>query len=249
MRGRAVLAFTVVCLLAVGGSAAAQNTFYTGDSTSSSDGLANVRNGLYTQSDVYQNFVVPAGQSWLVTSLFSNNAMDFTGVATAAWSVRSGVSSGNGGTVLASGASSPATQTATGRTVTSSGTTLTEYSVIVPVSFTALNPGQYWFNVTPIGPGGGSGAAFQTLTTGLNATGIPSGYTSSPFFNSSDFSMNFQPSTSVDPGLTQFSGGVQYTPVPEPIGILGICAAAVLGKSVLLRRRARSWERRQSIAG
>ena len=61
---------------------------------------------------VYDNFVVPVGQSWTITSVYSNDQIAYGATpTTATWQIRSGMSAGNGGTLVASGDSS-ATETA-----------------------------------------------------------------------------------------------------------------------------------------
>ena len=65
--------------------------------------------GTPTGASIYQAFVVPTG-GWTVTGLFSNNLMSFTPTS-AYWEIRSGVSAGNGGTLLHSGTvTAPASQ-------------------------------------------------------------------------------------------------------------------------------------------
>ena len=56
---------------------------------------------------VYDDFVVPDG-GWTVVGVFSHNNMGSTAVTQASWEIRSGVSAGNQGTLVASGLS-PAT--------------------------------------------------------------------------------------------------------------------------------------------
>src|ERR1700730_18564493 len=69
-------------------------------------------------SSVYDNFTGPgSGQSWNVSALFSNNIMDpglLGQITSANYQIRTGVSAGNGGTLLFSGVSA-ATVTPTGR--------------------------------------------------------------------------------------------------------------------------------------
>jgi hypothetical protein len=102
-------------------------------------------------SSVLDDFVVSSPSGWRVTGLFSNNIADPTNlpVASAVWSVRTDVTSGNAGVIVAAGVS-PATIAFTGRTVSGSGgIAWTEYSVSVDVSLD-LDPGTYYMNVSPI---------------------------------------------------------------------------------------------------
>ncbi len=237
------LAAALICVLAPFAGAARAAVMYTGDANGV-DGLFNVDNGLFTQAIVYQDFVVPAGKTWIVNALFSNDAIDqavpFT-PTTADWSIRSGVSTGNGGTVLASG-TSPATQVLTGRTVL----TDPEYTFTVSVPNVTLGAGHYWFNVTPDGAGAGTEIAFQTTTSGLNSTLVAPTFVASPFFTSSDLGDIFVPANNipgdVDANLTNFSAGVSFTTppaaVPEPSTLLlTACGGGLL---LALRRRRRA---------
>ncbi|MBS1834763.1 MAG: hypothetical protein JST65_18740 [Acidobacteria bacterium] len=93
--------------------------FYGGDFDPSGNNLTNATtaliNGSPTGISLYQAFVVPTG-GWTVTELFSNNVMGFTPVS-AYWEIRSGVSSGNGGTLLYSGTDTTPGLAATGRSL------------------------------------------------------------------------------------------------------------------------------------
>jgi hypothetical protein len=104
--------------------------FYSGDFNA-----ANTRaNGLYNLNSASDG----AGQVWVpftvvtqiqIQGLFINELFDQTPPATApaTWQIRSGISTGNGGTLLCSG-SSTATATATGRSFTFNSILYTEYS-------------------------------------------------------------------------------------------------------------------------
>ena len=114
---------------------------------------------------VYDDFVVPDG-GWTVVGLFSNNDMSSTGVTQASWEIRSGVSAGNPGTLVASGLS-PATQTAGAN----AGGGAYVYLIEVSGLWVQLAPGQYWLSVTPVV----SGNSYLCSTLGLNAIGTPAG--------------------------------------------------------------------------
>ena len=60
--------------------------------------LANESNALVSWAATYDNFTVRGGD-WHVTSLFTNDLMTFTPTS-ADWEIRSGVSEGNGGTLV-----------------------------------------------------------------------------------------------------------------------------------------------------
>jgi hypothetical protein len=226
------LLLTCCCFLAAT-PAKAGTVWYSGDSDAGSNGLPNVINGAFTESIILSNFVVPGG-GWNVTGLFTNNAMDYTGVTSASWVILSGVSSGNPGTLIASGFSVPATQTTTGRTVQG----LAEYTIEVAGLNVNLAPGQYWFGVTPDGQGGNLGLAEQTTTTGTNSIGIPNGFTSSPFIFSPDFGAFFEPTTDFGMEFSSFSGGIDLaSQTPEPASLV-LFASALTGMW-LMRKRVR----------
>ncbi len=69
------------------------------------NGLANEENtsiGSGEFASVYDDFNVPSGPGWTVTSVFSDN-LSSTNITGATWEIRQGISEGNGGTLIASG--------------------------------------------------------------------------------------------------------------------------------------------------
>jgi len=124
--------------------------FYTGDfdsNNSNANGLANEADLLVADSHIYTAIPFFQKNGSSVTGLFENS-LDSVGVEDPAqdtWDIRRGVSSGNGGTSVASG-SAKSTDTPTGR----SGFGLTEYTHLVKFSaVTITKRGHYWTNVTP----------------------------------------------------------------------------------------------------
>jgi hypothetical protein len=97
-------------------------------------------------------FTVPAGETWEVTGLFTNN-LSVYGVldqgteptSVAYWSINEALFPGNAGTVLASG-TSPATSTPTGRAAFDQS----EYTIQVTGLSITLTSGTYWMIVVPI---------------------------------------------------------------------------------------------------
>ena len=145
------------------GNPAGHCLFYGGDfsydplSSNVANGLANENTLLVTGSPygaaTWVPFTVPAGQTWEVTGLFTNNLSDY-GVldqspaeptSAAFWSINEDVEPGSAGTVVASGTNA-ATVNPTGRAAFD----LIEYTVEVKgLSFT-LSPGSYWMAVVPL---------------------------------------------------------------------------------------------------
>jgi hypothetical protein len=191
------------------------------------NGLANERNTIIPQAAVYDNFTGPTSGVWNVTAVFSDDLISTT-VTGATWEIRTGVSEGNGGTLVASGSTATPTVTATGR----SGFGFTEYMVEVTglnVFLPMLPTGQfYWLNVTPVG--NGSGRSFNSTTSGTNCVGTPCGNDQNAFFTSTYLGVYFEGQPS------DFSNGVIGTVVPEPatIALLTCGVGALL---IALRRR------------
>ena len=221
--------------LALGAASAAHASllYYGGDfdpTNPNANALANEIDTLVPSgAATYDNFTVPSG-TWHVTGLFTNNLTDLgSSITSANWEIRTGLSEGNGGTLLFSGSATPVV-TPTGR----SGFGRGEFTVEVPVSFN-LGPGTYWVSVLPVAVNSGTGRSFESNTFGLNAVGIHT--LNDDFFNSAFFGANFTNANNEGVFPTFSSGvlGVTST-VPEPTTwamlILGV---AMIGFAV--RRR------------
>jgi hypothetical protein len=160
----------------------------------------------------YDDFNVPDSAGWDVTAVYSNNLTDVTNncVIGATWEIRQGITPGNGGTLIASGMTTTAQITPTGR----SAFGYTEYAVQVNDISVHLPPANgYYLNVTPIGSL--RGRSFVSTTSGANALGSPPGNNQNAYFDSNFFAASFVPTG--DPSLGQpydFSMGVRGT-VPD----------------------------------
>jgi hypothetical protein len=174
-------------------------------------------------SAVYQNFVVPAGQTWNVTSLFSNDIMTLS-PPTAYWEVRSGISEGNGGTLLASGS---------GTDSYNLKGDFEEYTNTVSGLNLKLGPGMYWFTVVPEAPGQ-QGRSYNTNTFGMNSIGNQK--SDEQYFNSPFFGYNFTNADNLSI-FPRFSDGVIGTANPEP-STLVMFASGALAVAGMVRRRA-----------
>jgi len=202
--------------------------WYNGDLPANGGGTVNEQGtGFFGSLNVYDNFNVTSPTGWTIDRIWSNDQMKITGITAAEWSIRSGMSAGNGGTVIASG-TSPATQTATGRTGASLG--FPEYTVQVSGLNVVLGPGTYWLSVSPlVGNDTASGGLFDSYnsaTVGANAVGSPPGNDANGLFNSPVLGDNFAPM------LMDYSMGVAGTlgpaAVPEPSAI------TLLGLAILI---------------
>jgi PEP-CTERM motif len=228
------IAFSVALTLLLGaaGQASAAILWYNGD-FNGNNGLTNERNTDVSQSYTYDNFVIGAGGA-TITSVFSNNLMNFV-TTTADWEIRSGVSNGNGGTLIASGVGSLASQTPTGNT----GFGFTEFTIQVDGLNVALAPGTYWLAVAPVDSG--SGRSFVSTTSGANAVGSPPGNDDNSFLDSAFFGASFQPASDFVGAPADFSmgvlgnSGVAAVPEPATLTLLGVTLAGMAGYR--LRRR------------
>src|ERR1700680_817472 len=101
------LALTVALMLNTTAVAQAPpgNLWYNGD-WHLGNSIPNERNTLVSQAAVYDDFDVTSSQGWHVTAVFSNNMLFVNPpgyVAGADWEIRTGISEGNHGTLVASG--------------------------------------------------------------------------------------------------------------------------------------------------
>jgi hypothetical protein len=132
-----------------------------------------------TEARVFDNFLVTDPLGWRVEEVFSNNyflsLFPPSGTLEADWSFRTGVSEGNGGTIVAGGVAS-ATAASTGRIP---NFLYREYQITVSGLDVLLAPGMYWLNVTPVY----AGDAFVSGTRGGNAVGLPAGSDGNAFLD------------------------------------------------------------------
>jgi hypothetical protein len=199
------------------------------------NGLDNERNTLITQAAVYDDFDVTALLGWNVTAVFSDNIFLVGGVTVTAadWEIRTGLSEGNAGTLVASGTTnSPVvTEIRCGINYCTYQVEVTGLNAFLPM----LPSGQhYWLNVTPVG--NGTGRSFNLTTSGANCVGTPCGNDQNAFFNSSYFGYYFTSTSNVQEPY-DFSNGVIGTVVPEPATVpLLICSVGALLIAVRRRR-------------
>jgi hypothetical protein len=187
-----------------------------------------------SNSHIYDDFNVPAPFGWIVTDVFSDNLLELFGSTLSTidgvfWEIRQGVSDGNPGTLVASGATYiNYSVIATGRSKDCCfcenpdvPVSLVEYRVTASGLNLFLAPGTYFLNVTPIGseqcvfygPGfeftEAVGASFNSGTNGANCVGTPCGNNNLAFINApTDLGANWEPTTNLDSSSHDFAMGV-----------------------------------------
>ena len=191
-------------------------------------------NGLANETDVnmpgspygaatYQNFVVSGNIG--VTALFTNDLMSLS-PATAYWEIRTGISRGHSGTLIASGDGVD--------TVTATGRSLLDYKEFTNLVSTqvSLTPGTYWFAVVPDGPNQ-NGRSYNSNTFGLNSVGQQN--SDQQFLNSPFLGANFL--NADDLGFyPTFSSGVYVLPELSSLIMVG---SGLLAGAAFLRRTLR----------
>lgn len=237
------LAFAASFLWASLGTAQAGTLWYNGD-FDGNDALYNAVVPSVQTANVYDDFIVPAGQTWSISDVYSNDLLSTASPVTSAYfEIREGVSPGNGGTLLYLGTDA-ATTTPTGR----SGFGYDEYTVdVTGLTGITLTAGTYWLNVSPVVTSI-SDISYITTTGGTNAVGMPPGNDGDSYVAGSYYvnqgGYNYEPASDYyvnpDTGLADFSMGVDgiiVASVPEPstlamgaIGTLTVLGCAWRGR-------------------
>ncbi len=185
-------------------------------------------NGSPYGAATFQNFIWGGGQ---IDGLFTNNLSTLK-PQSGYWEIRTGMSPGNGGTLLASGTGGGAGFRHTATNNTAFG--YQEYTDAVLTPGLTLGPGQYWFSVVPNDPNTPDGRSFNTNTF-VSGGAIGTDIDNQQLFDSAFFGANFDDANNW--GVFQdFSSGVLQGSVPEPSSLL-MLGSGLLGLGGLMRRR------------
>jgi len=223
---------------AVASSAQAQILWYNGDDDHIS-GLVGTDSTVTEGADgiVYDDFNIASNTTWDIsgvygTFLYSTVAKggDDAITPTANWEIRTGVSDGNPGTLVASGVA-PLTVTQIG---TDRGYTLNTAS-ISGLDVT-LGTGTYWLGIQPVAT---AGYGYLVTTSGTNSIGSPGGNDSNAFYTSTSFGYYFFPTGPPPVQGNDFSMGVTGIAVtPEPSTWLLLVIGGIVLVSFRLRKYA-----------
>ncbi len=231
--GLAVATLFAACICIRSASATTTTLWYSGDADSNNALISQYVDPteptiVYPFAMAYDDFTTsPLG--WDVQEIWANQSVILGDVTPtdAYWEIRSGLSDGNGGTLLASGTSA-CTFTLTGAEPLG----VPEYTVDISGLNVTLASGTYWLGIAPVDDG--SGNFYDETTSSLNAIGPADNGNS--FFNSYDFGYTFSsavtdPSFPLGQGPVDFSMGVAGVVLPEPaawsyfgIGLIGLVA-------------------------
>lgn len=206
-----------------------ETLWYNGDF----DGYSGLINGVGSgyQSKVFDDFVV-GGTGWVVNEVWANNLInkdiiyDINMVNQAYWEIRSGLSVGNSGSVVASGTGS-VSASPTGNNLFGY---LDEYTIKVSGLNVPLSPGTYWLAVMPA-TDYDVVVAYVSTTLGTNAIGSPSGNNQNNFLDWPVGGYIFASAQTILPNR-DYSMGIGATAgkvVPEPASMLlfGIGGAGI----------------------
>lgn len=230
-----VAALAGLVLAALPSPASAAVLWYNGDEVW---GVAhsNEINTAVPYSVVYDDFIIPAGSgSWNISSVWSYNYSSYTGenrpaTTQAHWEIRSDVSEGAAGTLVAGG---NATATETYSSTSPIGED--SYKILVEGLNVTLGPGKYWLSVTPIGYGAEYAQFFLQGTANNNAIGVDPVNDGNAFWYTTSFGgKNFVSLNTADFSMG-IGGDVADSAVPEPMTCL-LFASGLLGSLGIKRR-------------
>jgi len=216
--------------------------FYSGD-FNGINGLFNDFGYAGVSGQIYDNVLVGGG-GWNVTSVFTNNLFYGTSYINSYWEIRSGMSPGNGGTLIASGVGSYLNGTAQAFYNGQNGFGLYGFTWETDGLSVHLNPGQYWIEDTPVSYHG-YGLTYESTTSYSGCVNCSAHQDNNAYWNSPLQGYNWVPpsqicGTAPSFACNNFSFGVggtsggQVTPEPASLMLFG---SGLLGLGGVIRRR------------
>lgn len=230
MRKWFVLGVVLALLIAVAVPASALTFWYGGDPTYQ-QGLASENGGMFNGAMVYDDFNV-SGKGWSIHTLLGNFYLN-NNVSDIYFEVRSGVTEGDGGTLVKSG-TIDVTQAYIG---SDGGYKL--YTLAGNTPSFALSPGKYWLGIAPISKQNNStDFAYTAETNGTGGFGKPL-QNGNSFFTWANGGYYFNSTAGLVGAVNaDFSYGVMANPVvPEPGSMLVLGMGLVTFMPFMRRRK------------
>lgn len=217
--------------------------FYAGDldpSSNNANALPNendaIVGGTPYGAATFQNFIVPAGHTWNVQSLFTNNLASIN-PDSGYWEIRSNVSEGHAGMPIASGVGTVGANTFSWTPTMRTDFGYLEYQAHVTGLNLTLTPGTYWEAVVPVATSDANRSFNSNTFNCFNNSCVGTEIDDQQFFDSPQFfGVNF--TNANNEGIFQrFSSGVDgYDNVPEPSSLI-MLGSGVIAMGGLLRQR------------
>ncbi len=188
------------------------------------------------QAFAFDNFVWTNAGGGMVDTIggyfASFGGTPITGVTVAGWEIRSGMSPGNGGTLVASGVGAPVTA-ATPFNIGQVGNPFLSPALRVELDVAdfALAPGNYWVALS-IGDAGTNGTGFVVETTGTNSVGLGIDDGQALYFQGDNInppSWNYVDVTTTFGGPMDLAYFITEVPAPGAAALLGLSGLVTVG--------------------
>lgn len=224
MKQLLILAFAVSAATSLAdGTARLDGSLWYGGDPNGVDGLSSERNTVVSDALTVDDFDLHSAS--MITRVYGVFFSDMTAPRGFDVQIRTGVSSGNGGT-LVYGANELAGTWERFAKFDNFG--FSAYRAVIDIEHQNLAAGTYWLGIRVVG--NGSGRAFIATTSGANSIGSPVGNGNS-FFDSSFFGISWASTSDLLGERSDFAYGV----VPEPATMLALAGA--FGALAARRRR------------